>query len=170
MMKLSKPGITEEMHPANSGGIRAFLVKTIGTGFGTGYVPTAQGTVGSLLAVILWLIAVPRKWRSEILAVITLHLVSIPISGWGEKLWGKDPGRITIDEFAGQFIALAGIKKRTFSRIFLAFLLFRFFDVFKPRWVREHVETLPGGWGSLWMTPLPDFSPELHWHSSKNLF
>jgi phosphatidylglycerophosphatase A len=42
-----------------------------------------------------------------------------------------DPGWVVIDEFAGQWIALLGLTQVTPAGLFVAFVLFRFFDITK---------------------------------------
>ena len=59
--------------------------------------------------------------------------------------WGKDPGKINIDEVAGMTVALIGLPK-TAVVWFTAFLVFRFFDIVKPPPIRR-LEYLPAGWG-----------------------
>ncbi|HMH34477.1 MAG TPA: phosphatidylglycerophosphatase A, partial [Puia sp.] len=62
-----------------------------------------------------------------------------------EGIWGKDNQRIVIDEWAGMCVALLWIP--LFPRYILpAFLLFRFFDIVKPLFIKK-LEQLPGGWG-----------------------
>ena len=47
----------------------------------------------------------------------------------------KDPGKVVIDEVAGQFIALIPVPfvlETSWWTAILAFILFRFFDIVKP--------------------------------------
>lgn len=146
MLKYAKSGITGEPTGPKPGTIARWLTCLFGTGLGTGYAPIAQGTFGSALFVLLWWLFVPASLSWEIGVMLAMHVISVPLSLWGERMWGNDPGRITIDEFAGQAIALLAVPRDPLS-LGLAFLLFRIFDAFKLPWVRRHVETLPGGWG-----------------------
>ncbi len=122
------------------------LARVFATGLGTGYAPAGQGTLGSALFVLLWAAFAPRQLLWQGAVIVVFHAVSVLLSGWGERMWGKDPGRVTIDEFAGQAVALFAVPK-TWPAMLAAFLLFRIFDAFKFRFVRRHIETLPGGWG-----------------------
>jgi phosphatidylglycerophosphatase A len=45
---------------------------------------------------------------------------------------GDDPGWVVIDEVAGQWIALLGLRHPTFWGMLAAFALFRLFDIVKP--------------------------------------
>jgi phosphatidylglycerophosphatase A len=63
----------------------------------------------------------------------------------------KDPGKVVIDEVAGQLIALLPIPGRVwrladFTTVIAAFILFRFFDIVKPYPARK-MESLHGGLG-----------------------
>lgn len=122
------------------------LTSIFGTGLGTGYVPVAQGTAGSALAVLLWVWLVPDTLLWEMGVIVGLHVISVPLSWWGERMWGPDPGRITVDEFAGQAVALLAVPREPVLML-SAFLLFRLFDTFKLRFIRGPVESMPGGWG-----------------------
>ncbi len=141
-----KDSRTGEPSADQPGTFKQLLTTVFGSGLGTGNVPIAQGTLGSALFVLLWILFVPPKIFVEILVSILVHAASVPLSGWGEKMWGHDPGRITIDEFAGQSVALIGVKRKFFP-ILLAFLFFRLYDSIKLPVIKKRVETLPGGWG-----------------------
>jgi phosphatidylglycerophosphatase A len=67
-------------------------------------------------------------------------------AGRAEALFGeKDPGRVVIDEIAGQMVALLFIRP-TALVLLAAFFLFRVMDVLKP-WPARRLEDLPGGSG-----------------------
>jgi len=57
----------------------------------------------------------------------------------------KDPSRIVIDEWAGQWICFIGIPV-DWRFALGGFVLFRLFDIVKPPPVRN-LESLTGGWG-----------------------
>lgn len=58
----------------------------------------------------------------------------------------KDPQIVVVDEVLGQWITLAAAIPLNWKSIVAAFLLFRLFDIWKPRPVRD-LESLPGGTG-----------------------
>ena len=62
-----------------------------------------------------------------------------------EVLWGKDHGRVVIDEVAGMCITLLFVPV-TLKFVLIGLVLFRFFDIVKPLGIRQ-LEKLPGGWG-----------------------
>ena len=133
--------------------ITGCVVKFIASGFFAGYVPIAQGTVGSLWVPVLFM-AAPDDWFTHfyltitlgvMLAIIILYFLGVWSSGICEELWGHDPGRVVIDEVVGMLVTLVFIPL-TVTRVWLGFFLFRVFDVFKPPPVRWS-EKLPRGWG-----------------------
>ena len=107
------------------------------TWFGTGLLPKAPGTWGSLAALpIAWVIAE----RFGALALVAVGLAIFLVGLWAVKIYldhspghseDQDPGINNIDEVAGQLLALvpAGLDPLAFG---LAFIAFRFFDVIKP--------------------------------------
>lgn len=125
-----------------------FLHKLIGTGMGLGYIPLAPGTMGSLGGC---LVAVVIKqytaWPDVLLAflIFLFFLIGVYCSDKLETDWGKDPSRIVIDEIVGMWIALWALPSG-WLYILAAFILFRFFDIYKPLFIRK-LENLKGGWG-----------------------
>ena len=63
-----------------------------------------------------------------------------------ESEWGKDPSKVVVDEMVGVWIALLAVPVGNVWYILFAFLLFRFFDIFKPLGIRK-MEQLEGGIG-----------------------
>ena len=111
------------------------------TWFGTGLLPKAPGTWGSLAALpIAWVLGA----RFGPLAVIIAAAVLFGLGLWAAKTYlahspDQDPGAIVIDEVAGQLLAVApaaGLDPLGFG---LGFIVFRFFDIFKP-WPIKAIE------------------------------
>jgi phosphatidylglycerophosphatase A len=105
------------------------IARWIAAGFGTGFAPVAAGTVASAVATLL---------GAALLWVSPLVLLVAALMATGGGLWAiriaqveGDPGWVTIDEFAGQWIAMLGLAAVTPAGLLAAFLLFRFFDVTK---------------------------------------
>lgn len=86
----------------------------------------------------------------ELLLITVITLAGFWAATRAEKLLGrKDPGRVVIDEVAGQLIALLPVLQGTTSgwwSIVVSFLLFRFFDIVKPYPARRF-EKLESGLG-----------------------
>lgn len=131
--------------PGNQFNIIWKAIVTVG---GLGYSPLAPGTVGALGALIPAMLILkfsdnPDLWL--ILLVVLSTIFGIIGSNIAEKEWGKDPSKIVIDEAAGMWISLLFTGTSWFT-IISAFVLFRFFDIFKPFGIRK-AERLPGGTG-----------------------
>lgn len=125
-----------------------FFHRCISTGLGIGYIGKGAGTVSAGAACILWYIfqagsKLPSAFAIWITLLITI--VGIWTSGKVELLWGKDSNRVVIDEIAGMCISLLFVPV-TIPNVLAAFILFRFFDIAKPLFIRR-LELLPGGWG-----------------------
>lgn len=119
----------------------------IATGAGTGYLPIAPGTWGSLPGVALWFALhnlEPLPYGAVIAAILA---VGTFCAGSAEKIVDRaDPGIVVIDEVVGQMIALSGAPLHPGAAL-LGFLVFRVFDVLKPfpaNWVDRHIH---GGLG-----------------------
>lgn len=133
------------------------MATLLATGLGSGLLPKAPGTWGSLLAVLMGegLFQVVGLVGVAGLAAVST-LVGVPASGRVALLRGrKDPGEIVVDEIAGLAIALAGLHAVLptgapdpirWGLVALAFFLFRAFDILKPGPV-DRLQSLPGGWG-----------------------
>jgi phosphatidylglycerophosphatase A len=116
-------------------------------GLGSGLVPWAPGTAGTLLAVPLaWLMVDwPLGWR--IAAVAIVILAGIPVCGASaRRLGAHDHPAIVLDEIAA-FLALALTLPKHAAWFASAFILFRFFDIAKPWPIRELDHSLRGGLG-----------------------
>jgi phosphatidylglycerophosphatase A len=124
------------------------ILAVIASGFGLGYVPFAPGTAGSLLAIPIWLLCVNYAVSWPIYLLITVILIGIGLLACaeGERRWGHDPGRVVIDEVAGQWLTLLIAGQSGIGWLIAAFVLFRLFDIWKPGPV-DKLQNLPGAWG-----------------------
>lgn len=107
------------------------LYYLIATGLGTGFSPIAPGTVGSFLALIIVYLISPL---SQVLLVIVLFIffwIGVFTSEKVENEHGEDPSIVVIDEIVGMGISLLFLPK-DLRLFFIAFVLFRFFDIWKP--------------------------------------
>jgi len=122
---------------------------------GVGYLPLMPGTYGSLVGVgIFWVLTQVVKGNA-LIAVVLVAIVAITFVGiWAasrtEELSGrKDPGKVVVDEVAGQLISLFPLTlftDWTIVAVIISFILFRFFDIVKPYPARR-LESLKGGYG-----------------------
>ena len=122
-----------------------FFEKFIGSGFYTGYAPVASGTVGSLAALIIYLIPGFEKFYVIIPAIMVFASYGIYLGNKFEIKYGKDPAECTVDEVVGTWISLIALPK-TIGIIITAFLLWRILDIIKPPPARN-LEKLKGGLG-----------------------
>ncbi|MCG8341897.1 MAG: phosphatidylglycerophosphatase A [Chlorobiales bacterium] len=126
--------------------MRMFAAKFLGSCAGLGYFPFAPGTITSLAAVTLFVLFPSLLQIETALPVLAILFASgLWASGVMEEVYGHDPSRVTIDEFAGQWLALLLLPVGWFTAI-LGFVAFRFFDILKPEPVNS-AQKLPGGWG-----------------------
>jgi phosphatidylglycerophosphatase A len=130
-----------------------YLALAIAT-WGVGYLPLMPGTFGSLVGVGLFLALTRITTGISLFALAAVTFLAIAFSGiWAgtrtEELAGrKDPGKVVVDEVAGQMLALLPLTlfKPSTPAVMVSFILFRFFDIVKPYPVRR-LERLRGGFG-----------------------
>lgn len=131
-----------------------YLALSIAT-CGVGYLPLAPGTWGSLVGVGIFLLLARGLAGNALIAVVLVSIVAVTLVGtWAatrtEQLSGrKDPGKVVVDEVAGQLIALFPLT--LFTRwstvaVIVSFILFRFFDIVKP-YPANRLQELNGGAG-----------------------
>lgn len=121
------------------------LEKFLGSGFYSGYMPFAQGTFGSLVALSIYLIPGMENPTILLILISLFSVVGIPIGTKFEVLYGKDPKQCTIDEMVGMWITLLFIPKKIWF-ILLAFIIWRVLDIVKP-FPANIAEKLKGGVG-----------------------
>ena len=115
----------------------------------SGYFRYAPGTLASLITAVLWVpfvfSALPTSYR--LLATAVLLLIGVVASHLSLKFFDSDdPGSIVIDEVMGQSLALIWAAPSWMS-VFLGFVLFRLFDIFKPWPIRVLDRRIKGAWG-----------------------
>lgn len=114
--------------------------------FGIGYIRKGGGTVAAIVTALIWYVAVAVPDSGIAIGAVLLVIVyGIWAGNVVEKKWGKDSSKVVIDEVAGMLVALLFIPV-TVVNVFVALVLFRFFDILKPLLIRR-LEKLPGGWG-----------------------
>ena len=129
-----------------------FYHQLIATGLGVGHFPYGPGTMGALLAIIIWFpITLVTHYTTWLPITSLLILLFTFLGAWSstiaERYWGEDPSRVVIDEVVGQWITLLAVPAiYSWWHILAAFILFRFFDIVKPFGIRK-TEQFKGGWG-----------------------
>ncbi len=122
------------------------IAKIIASGLYSGYAPVASGTFGSLFGVVLvyFINSILLKFGVEgnifIISNILMVTVSYFLGVWAVKkvhrIWEHDDGRIVIDEIVGVWLGLIFIPVEV-KYYFLAFVVFRFFDILKPFGIKK---------------------------------
>lgn len=120
----------------------------LATWFGSGLLPKAPGTWGSLAALpfAFAIASLAGAWGllAAVLAVTAVGLWAADV--YAARSGESDPGKVVIDEVAGQWLALvpAALDLRLYA---VAFLAFRFFDIVKV-WPASWLDrNLKGGRG-----------------------
>ncbi|NIP30033.1 MAG: phosphatidylglycerophosphatase A [Candidatus Dadabacteria bacterium] len=119
----------------------------LSTFFYLGYSPIAPGTVGTLGAILLYMLIsrLDDALFYLIFTIIFIFLSFIVSKHAIEKFGKEDPGEIVIDEVCGYMVSMFLIPFSIIN-IALGFFIFRLFDIVKPYPARK-LEKLPGGYG-----------------------
>ncbi len=123
-------------------------MRIIASIFGIGYIRKGGGTVAAAFAVLVWWLLFHNSAKDFAMQVLLTVLVTVLGIWAGNKVepeWGKDSYRVVIDEVAGMFISVLFVPVE-WKWLLTGFVLFRFFDIAKPFFIRR-MEALKGGWG-----------------------
>lgn len=115
-------------------------------GLGSGLMPQAPGTWGSVLGVALWIALVGHlalPWLGALFVAVFL-LSIVAIRSMQRRFGVMDAPEIVIDEILGVWIALL-FAPLLWWTVLLGFVAFRLFDIWKP-W--------PVSWADRMHTPL----------------
>jgi len=118
----------------------------VATFFGAGLAPKAPGTFGSLAAIPVFLLIRRLPLKGYLAVIFALFLSGLKAAHDAEKLWGKDPSRVVIDEVVGMLLTLIN-RPKGYIPILAAFLVFRALDILKPPPVGTLDRALSGGMG-----------------------
>lgn len=120
--------------------------KIIASGLGTGFAPIAPGTAGSILGVFLfWIfnylltgfnISFRMILFLNLFAIIFVMLIGVYSIKKVHKQWEHDASQIVIDEIIGVWIAAFAVPLM-WKYYLYAIILFRFFDITKPFFIRK---------------------------------
>lgn len=105
------------------------------------------GTYAALVFVLLRYLT--RTAGNDAVTQLSVFLLVTAIGVWSsskvEREWGKDSSKVVIDEVAGMSLTLLFVAP-TVPYLLTGFVLFRFFDIVKPFYIRR-LERFPGGMG-----------------------
>ncbi len=128
------------------------------TFFYLGEFPFASGTVGSLGAAALYLLAALGLEGLGLSlfaggAGLLFAIVGIALGHWAQVRYdNRDPRQFVLDEAAGMMLALVGVTARVMTDLprwkvaLAAFIFFRICDIIKP-FPAGRSERLNAGWG-----------------------
>lgn len=123
----------------------------IATGFGSGFLPKAPGTWGSVVGVVLFLALAQAELSRGAMFGVLVFLTAV---GWWatretEREFGcHDDPRIVIDEICGIFLGLLWFEPQPFILLDV-FVCFRFFDILKPGPVGWIDRRYAGAWATM---------------------
>jgi phosphatidylglycerophosphatase A len=130
-----------------SAGISDKIILIFATWFGSGLIPFASGTWGSMAALPFAAAAYSAGLIFSCLSMMVIFFFSIPVSGIASRIMKReDPSPVVIDEVAGIFVTLFLIPV-SWTGIVAGFILFRIFDIIKPFPVGLIDKKLKGGAG-----------------------
>ncbi len=116
-------------------------------GFGSGLMPKAPGTFGTLAAIPVYYLLKDLTVTYYIISVLILSIAGIFICQYtSDRLGVHDHPGIVIDEFAGYLITMIAVP---FSWLWVVtgFVLFRLFDILKPWPISWLDKKVSGGFG-----------------------
>jgi phosphatidylglycerophosphatase A len=122
-------------------------VDFLALGFGSGLLPVAPGTAGTLAAIPVYLVLQPLATPWYLALVVLLALAGIAVCGiTASRLDVHDHPAIVWDEIVGYLVTMT-FAPPGWLWIVLGFLLFRLFDITKPWPIRWFDRQVGGGLG-----------------------
>ncbi len=116
-------------------------------GFGSGLSPKAPGTIGTMVAIPIYILFSYLTLVSYVILLIILIILSFYVAGKSAQLLGvHDHGGIVIDEICGYLVTMM-LAPVTWQAIIAGFILFRIFDIFKPWPIKFLDQRIAGGIG-----------------------
>ena len=123
-------------------------IHLLSLGFGSGLSSYAPGTMGTLVAIPLYLLLSRLELWPYLIVVTAGFLLGIYVCDKTSKALGvHDHSGIVWDEIIGYWITMIAIPAVTWQWILAGFILFRFFDIVKPWPVKIADKRVPGGFG-----------------------
>ena len=119
--------------------------KLIASCFGIGYMKGGGSVAALVTCVVIWFFPNQHYAIALPVATVLITLLGIYVGNKVEAEWGKDSYRVVIDEVSGMLVTLLFVPL-TLTNLIAGFVLFRFFDMVKPLYIRK-MEDLPGGTG-----------------------
>ncbi len=119
----------------------------IGFGLGSGAMPFAPGTFGTLMAIPFYVLLSSLGLYAYFIFAVCFCVASAYLCDYlSRQLDVHDHPGMCIDEFAGFFVTMIAAPSG-WPWIVLGFLLFRLFDIWKPWPIHYLDEKIHGGFG-----------------------
>lgn len=119
----------------------------IAFGFGSGLMPVAPGTWGTLAAIPLYLLMMNTHWSVYLILTLLAFILGVWVSDKVTKDLGiHDYKGIVWDEVVGYLLTMFLVPKGI-TWMILGFILFRIFDIWKPQPIRYIDHKVHGGLG-----------------------
>ena len=123
-------------------------IHLLAVGLGAGMSPIMPGTMGSVMAIPLWLLFNGlQPYLYWVLIVVAFIFGCFLCQKTSDDTHTHDSGHIVWDEFVGMWITLFFIPQISVLWIAMAFFAFRVFDMAKPWPIRWFDKRVPGGFG-----------------------
>lgn len=120
----------------------------LAVGLGSGMSPFMPGTMGSLMAIPIWLLfcnLTPMLYW--VLIIVSFVFGCFLCQKTSDDTGTHDSGHIVWDEFVGMWITLFFIPQVTLLWLVIGFIAFRVFDIIKPWPIRWFDKKMSGGFG-----------------------
>lgn len=119
----------------------------IAFGFGSGLMPFAPGTWGTLAAFPLYFLLMSKPWPVYLLVTLLAFFLGVWVSDRVARELGiHDYKGIVWDEVVGYLLTMF-LAPQGVSWMILGFILFRIFDIWKPNPIRLVDQKVQGGLG-----------------------
>ena len=123
-------------------------IHLLAVGLGSGMSPIMPGTMGSAMAIPLWLLFDGlQPFLYWVLIVVAFIFGCFLCQKTSDDTHTHDSGHIVWDEFVGMWITLFFIPQISVLWVAIAFVAFRVFDMAKPWPIRWFDKRVPGGFG-----------------------
>lgn len=122
-------------------------IHLLSLGFGVGLSRKAPGTLGTIVAIPLYLLIAQLSLPYYLGIIVVGFALGVWFCGYTSKALGvHDHSGIVWDEIIGFWITMIAIPV-TWQWILAGFVLFRFFDIVKPWPVKVADKEMKGGFG-----------------------
>ncbi len=141
--KHTTPGTRWTTHPA----LMRQPVHLVAFGFGSGLIPWAPGTCGTLIAIPITLFVMQFGFAVHLAFAILAAIFGIYVCGESARRLGvHDHPGIVWDEITGFAVTMLTVPANLYW-VLAGFALFRLLDIWKPWPIREADHSLSGGLG-----------------------